>query len=263
MKRFISLALIMCLMFSLCSCRIKANKDIIIGVPTPPLEYKDAEYKEDFKDSSGNVIAAIDFNYPEFSSKEIPDVANKINDYLVTVRNETIEKIKLNLDNTADYKRRFNITDPTVTEITFEIVENDLYYVSFWLNEKTGTTRDDIDGFTTGYTFSTLDGDRLGLSSLQKQGAEYNIDFIKALIIKEANSTYANGASLEEDKKQIMNEYFNPLGFCCTSYGLTFYYSYSAISGDSVKGIYECSISYDLVYQMLMTPEQYYETYSE
>lgn len=263
MKRIIALASVMCLMLSLCSCKIKANKDITIGVPTPPIEYKDAEYKEDFKDSTGTVIASLDFKYPEFSSSELPDIAKKINDYMITVREEAAEKIKLNLDNTADYKKRFNITDPTVTEVTFEMVENNTYYLSFWLNTKTGVDRSDIDGFTTGYTFSTLDGDRLGLSSLQKQGAEYNTDFIKVLIINEANKTYANGASLEEDKKQIMNEYFDPLGFCCTPEGLTFYYSYSAISGGSVKGIYECSITYELVYQMLMTPEQYYETYSE
>ena len=264
MKRFIAVSGVFCILISLCSCKIKSKSqddNVVIGTPEPMISYDDKEYTDSFPDSSGKVIATIEVTYPEFSSEYIPDVAETMNEYVLKIINDKADDIKMNLDNTADVKTRFNISDPTITKVAFEIIENNEYYLSFSVSTKEGVNPDDSDGFTTGYTFCLLDGSRLTLGMLLKEGAEYDENFIKNLIIMEANETYANGADLEDDKVELMNSYFDPASFCATPDGLIFYYSYSAISGGSVSGIYECLLTYADIYRMDMSPEEYYNLY--
>lgn len=259
MKKIAAVLCVIALLLSLASCKLKATKEI--EEPSPGsnniVSSREEHYTEDFADASGKVICAIDMTYPVFES-EYAVVSDNINSCFEEYKQEKINYIKSNLESTAEYKQKFNIEGVTVTKIVYEIVEVNDTYISVSLNEKRGTNIENATGTTTGYTFTMLDGRRISLQTLLKPDMTYNEKLVKELIWQEANRSYANGAALEEHKREIIDSLFSGSSICCTPTGIIFYYSYETISEGEVDGIYECMVDYGYLTQY-MTPEEYYE----
>ncbi len=261
MKKTAAILCVIAVILSLSSCKLNSNKDLPDYKTSNSLvNSKEEHYTEDFADSQGKVICSIDMTYPVFECEDNAAVANNMNYCFDEYRNAAVNNIKSNLENTAEYKKKFNIEGVTVTKIDYEIVECNDCYVSVTLNEKTGTDVKDATGNTTGYTFTMVDGSRISLQTLLKPDMIYNEELVKNLIKKKANQTYANGAALEEEKQVTLDSLYSNTSFCCTPEGIVFYYSYEIISGGDLDGIYECVIDYTDLLQY-MTPDEFYETY--
>ncbi len=256
MKKTISLLFTAVLILSLCSC----GKTEDSGGKLPLLTVETQNYKEDFPGENGEIICSLDMDYPVFESKDIPDIAGKISSAFEYVKAETIERIKANLESTADAKKRFNLTGVTVTKVTFEVYANTPYVVSVSMTEKTGTVPEDDEGVIKGYSFSLADGSKLTHETLASPNAVKLDETLMKIIGQQADRSYSpNGVALGKEQQEKLDKLYSPDNFCCDDTGIAFLYSYRILSSGSREGTYFCKINWSLLRNTLISPREYYE----
>lgn len=226
----------------------------------PVLKIKDKTYKENFRDSKGSIVCTLDMTYPVFKSKDIPEVAKAVSAFFEELKENKISSLKTNLESLRETKQRFGIEGSTVTKITYEIMCNSEYAVSVCMHEQTGTNPDEDEGHSEGYSFTLYDGSRITFDDLKTDGYKKGEEKLIEEIHRQANISYSpNGADLDEDQMKTLDECYNPENFCCDNSAIYFLFPYKTLSGGSRSGTYFCKVYWNLVFDSLKSPKEYYE----
>ncbi len=257
MKKFFSAFLALILILSLSACGKKIEERI--GYTS---EAKEEIYKNEYKDSNGNVSSKLEYHYPviEGLSDDVSSAINKTFEDKIKLKDQELKK---NADNVTEYLENFNIEGPQITIVEFEEYYVDEYVASFIIKERTATNPEDVDPIYEGISFSLSNGAQLSVSSLTLPGKEAEAGtIIREKIVTEANLSYSpNGAILDEEKEELLKSLYDEKNFVTDGYSLVFVYNYSALSNGSKAGIYLCEVDTSDMSEYIIYPADYGQSY--
>lgn len=238
MKKFFSVMLALILILSCSACGKKIEERI--GYTS---EAKEEVYKNEYKDSNGNVSSKLEYHYPVISGLS-DDVSNTINKAFQDRIKQKDEELKKNADNVTEYLENFDIEGPQITIVEFEEYYVDEYVASFIIKERTATNPEDVAPTYKGISFSLSNGAQLSVSNLTLPGKEAETDtIIRERIVTEANTSYSpNGSALDEEKEELLKALYDEKNFVTDGYTLVFVYNYSTLSRGSKTGLYLCEV---------------------
>lgn len=253
MKRFISILLAFILILSCAACGKKIEEKI--GYTS---EASEEVYKNEYKDSNGDVSSTLEYHYPVLKGLS-EDVSNAIND---TFKEKIADKehgLEINVDNVTAYIKNLNLEGPQVTIVEFEEYYVDDYVASFIMKERTGTNPDEVEPIYEGISFSLSTGEQLSVSrlALPEKDEETN-SLIEERIISEANLSYSsNTTAISEETEENIRTFYDGDNFVTNGYNLAFVYNYSDISNGEKSGIYICDVDVSDMGEYIICPADY------
>lgn len=266
MKRILSIAFILAILFSFTACRNidELKKETTTAVPTttaaPPV-VKEKKQTKEFKDKNGRTVYVVDVVLPEISK----NVEKSMVDYINSVTNGFFEdacvQAEKNIKSAAEFMDSSKSDKPWRKTISFEATYVSGYYVSFLIRESLsyyGSGNNDPSVYAK--SFSIREGNPLNAAYFTDNPdvPEIALGNIADLLRSRAkNDFYEEAFEFDELKLAAFDTAVSLDDFYLTENGIAFFVSRSAIDPYENTGIYTAEFTWDELSGLFNKPELY------
>lgn len=264
MKRIISIALIIAVLFSFASCR---NADEITeetSAPTttvaPPV-VKEKKQRKEFKDENGRTVYVVDVTLPEISENLEEYIINYVNDVTDKFFRDACAMAEENIESASEFMDRFESDKPWKKTISFDATYVSGYFVSFLIKESLsyyGTDGNDPSVYSR--CFHVQEGNPVNAAYFtdDPDNPEIARGYIVDLLREKAKTDfYADGYEISEENLANFDEAVTLESFYLTENGMTFFVGRGEIDPYELSGLYKAEFTWDELSGLFNKPEIY------
>ncbi len=264
MKRIISMALIIAVLFSFASCRNLNEVTEETTAPTttvaPPV-VKEKKQKKEFKDKNGRTVYIVDVTLPEISENLEEYIINYVNDVTDKFYRDACAQAEKNIESASEFMDRFGSDKPWKKTISFEATHVSGYFVSFLIKESLSYYGSDGNNPSVySRCFHVQEGNPVNAAYFTDEpevpeiATGYIIDLLKERAKKDF---YADGYKISEENLANFDEAVTLESFYLTENGMTFFVSRGAIDPYELSGLYKAEFTWDELAGLFNRPELY------
>lgn len=262
MKRLISMALIIAVLFSFASCnKITELKTTAPPATAAPPVVKEKKQKKEFKDENGRTVYVVDVTLPEISENLEEHIIRYVNDVTDKFFRDACAQAEENIKSASEFMDNFNSDKPWKKTISFDATYVSGYFVSFLIKESLsyyGTDGNDPSVYSR--CFHVQEGNPVNAAYFCEipDDPETARGYIVELLRTRAKTEFYLGVSeLSETSLDAFDEAVTLNNFYLTEDGMNFFVVRSAIDPYEVSGIYTAEFTWDELAGLFVKPELY------
>ena len=265
MKRILSIALMIAILFSFASCRnineVYEETTAVEQETLPPPVVTEKKQTKEFKDSNGRTVYVVDVVLPEISE----NIEQRMIDYVNGVINKFFEdacvQAEMSIESASSFMDSYNSDKPWKRTISFETTRVSGYYVCFLIKESLsyfGSSDNTPSVYTKCFQVRVEEPVNALYFTDNPDDPDTALSYIADLLkARGVNRFYRENIPLDESQLAAFDDAVSLDRFYLTDNGMAFYVDRGAIDPDENSEIYAEEFTWEELAGMFSRPEFY------